>query len=191
MLILASTSQYRQEILSRLNVPFQIVAPRCEENIYAKESAADMALRLARMKARSISDSYQNDLIIGSDQVADLNGRILGKPMRQSTALDMLMSMSGKKIAFYTAVVLVNTYSGNIQDYVDCTYVSMRSFSEKQAYSYLVQEPEALWCAGAAKSEGLGGALIQYIDSCDPNGLIGLPLFALVTMLANEGIEIL
>lgn len=190
-LVLASTSRFRRELLSRLALPFSAVAPVCNETPRPGETALDTAARLARVKAMSLADAHPDSLLIGSDQVALLDGEQLGKPGTPEKARAMLSAMSGQTVLFHTALALYNARTGRLQEAVDVTRVTMRALSAAQIDAYLEREPDALHCAGAAKSEGLGGALIARIDSTDPNALIGLPLFALVTMLHNEGVEIL
>lgn len=190
-LILASTSPYRREILARLGVPFEAVAPVCDETPLAGESAADTANRLAVLKAQSLVSRFPDALVIGSDQVALLDGQQLGKPHTVENAHAMLAAMRGRSVVFHTALCVLNAATGRQQTVVDTTTVTLRPYTDAQISRYLAQEPDALHCAGAAKSEGLGGALIARIDSSDPNALIGLPLFALITLLAQEGVEIL
>jgi septum formation protein len=189
-LVLASTSVFRREIISRLGLPFSAVAPVCDETPLAGEFALDTACRLARAKAQSLATLYPNALIIGSDQVALLDERQIGKPGSVERAREMLGWMSGRTILFHSALALLNSGNGRLQQTVETTRVTMRSLSATQINRYLEREPDALQCAGAAKSEGLGGALIERIESRDPNALIGVPLFDLVTMLANEGMEV-
>lgn len=190
-LVLASTSRFRREIVERLGLPFACVAPVCDETPLAGESAPQTALRLARTKAQSLCASHPDALIIGSDQVALLDGRQIGKPGTIERAAAMLTAMSGRTLEFHTALALVNSHSGAWQQMVDVTRVTMRTLDARQIRRYLEREPDALYCAGAAKSEGLGGALIARIESTDPNALIGLPLFALIDMLQHQGMEVL
>ena len=190
-LILASTSRFRQELLSRLGLTFAAVVPRCDETPLTGEGAEQTARRLARGKAESLRTDYPAALIIGSDQVALLQGRQLGKPGSLEAGREMLLRMSGCSIEFHTALALLNTQTGRVRQHMDITRVVMRRLTEAQIEHYLRREPDALLCAGAAKSEALGGALIERIDSTDPNALIGLPLFALVDMLMAEGVEVL
>jgi len=190
-LVLASTSPYRKEILGRLGLPFTACAPDCDETPLPDEDAQATASRLARIKAASLAGRYPDALIIGSDQVALLDGQQIGKPGTLERALDMLKWMSGRTVLFHTALALYNSKSGHTQESVELTRVTLRTLSETQIRRYLEREPDAIYCAGAAKSEGLGGALIEHIDSRDPNALIGLPLFDLVGMLAREGMEVL
>lgn len=190
-LVLASTSRFRRELLARLGLPFIAVAPVCDETPLPGESAANTASRLASVKARSLIGAHPQALIIGSDQVALLDGQQLGKPGTPERAAAMLRATAGRTLEFHTALSLVNAANGHEQRHTDITRVRMRPLSDAQIQAYLAREPDALLCAGAAKSEGLGGALIAGIDSCDPNALIGLPLFALVDMLLAEGVEVL
>lgn len=190
-LILASSSIFRQEQLRRLHLPFQAIAPHFDETPIEHESAPDTALRLAQGKALSLAARYPRSLIIGADQVAWCDQQQLGKPMSVAKAQQMLSQLSGKKIEFYSAVCLLNSQTGNMQHHVDCTTVQMRSLTPQQIQCYLQREPDAIYCAGAAKSEGLGAALLERIDSSDPNALIGLPIFRLLDFLMNEGVEIL
>lgn len=190
-IVLASTSPYRRDIIARLGLPFEAVAPHCDETPLPDETALQTATRLARAKAESLAGRFPEALIIGSDQVALLDGQQIGKPLEFERGVEMLQRMSGRTVLFHSALALVNTASGRVQETVGLTRVTLRELSEAQIRHYLTREPDALHCAGAAKSEGLGGALIARIESDDPNSLIGVPLFELVTMLGNEGVEIL
>ncbi|MCF7530098.1 Maf family protein [Neisseria lisongii] len=186
-LVLGSSSVFRHAQLERLGVVFQTASPDFDETPLAGETAADTALRLAEGKARSLAAAFPQALIIGADQVAWCQNRQLGKPMSVAKAQQMLYELSGQEIEFYSAIVLLNTVTGRICRHVDKTVVKMRSLSSEQICRYLEREPDAVYCAGAAKSEGLGAALLERIDSSDPNALIGLPLFKLVEFLAEEG----
>ena len=190
-IILASTSRYRQEIIARLGLPFSAVPPVCDETPLPGESALDTAVRLARSKARSLAADYPNALIIGSDQVALLDGQQIGKPGSFEKGVAMLQWMSGRTVVFHSALALYNTASGRLQETVGITRVTLRQLTEQQIRHYLTREPDALHCAGSAKSEGLGGALLEKVESDDPNALIGVPLFQLISMLNAEGVEIL
>lgn len=190
-LILASSSVFRREQLARLTADFLSVSPDFDETPLPGEHARDTALRLAEGKARALAGRFPAALIIGADQVALCQERQLGKPMSVARAQQMLETLSGQTIRFYSAVCLLNTASGRLQRHADETVVTMRRLSPRQIAAYLSREPDAVYCAGAAKSEGLGSALIERIDSCDPNALIGLPLFTLVDFLTGEGVEIL
>ncbi len=196
--ILASTSRYRAQLLARLKVPFSIVAPESDESVIVGEHCRDTALRLAVNKARdgalkvlpATAAGSLGGLVIGSDQVADLNGQALGKPGDRAVARAQLQAMRGKIIIFHTALALFDMASGRIQVKVVPTSVSMRAYTDAQIDYYLDHE-DALDCAGSAKSEGLGAALIASMTSDDPTALVGLPLIALTSMLAAEGIEVL
>lgn len=190
-LILGSGSVFRRAQLERLGIDFQTAAPDFDETPATGENAADTALRLAEGKARSLAARFPAALVIGADQVAWCNDRQLGKPMNVANAQQMLRDLSGRKIEFYSAIVLLNTASGRIQRHVDNTSVVMRALTDGQIERYLARELDAVYCAGAAKSEGLGAALLERIDSSDPNALIGLPIFKLVEFLKNEGVEII
>ncbi|MXR35571.1 Maf family nucleotide pyrophosphatase [Craterilacuibacter sinensis] len=190
-IVLASTSRYRREIVERLGLPIHCAAPVCDETPLAGESALETAVRLARIKAMSLADAYPDALIIGGDQVALLDGQQIGKPGSFENGVAMLQWMSGRTVVFHSALALYNSKSGRLQENVGLTRVTLRQLSESQIRTYLSREPDALHCAGAAKSEGLGGALLQSVESDDPNSLIGVPLFALISMLINEDIDIL
>ncbi|MDO5070751.1 MAG: nucleoside triphosphate pyrophosphatase [Neisseria zoodegmatis] len=190
-LILGSSSVFRQAQLQRLGIVFQTASPDYDETPAANETAEETALRLAVGKARSLAAQFPQALIIGADQVAWCNGIQLGKPMNVANAQHMLASLSGQRIEFYSAVCLLNTASNSLHTHVDKTVVTMRTLSSEQIRRYLEREPDAVYCAGAAKSEGLGAALLERIDSTDPNALIGLPIFKLVDFLALEGFDVL
>lgn len=190
-LILASTSLFRQAQLDRLGLSFISDAPICDETPLVGEFAPATAVRLASLKAYSLKEKYPKSVIIGADQVALLNGQQLGKPLNLPTAYTMLANMSGQTIEFYSALTVLSTEYNHVQNYVDFTSVTMRTLSKEQIEAYLEREPDAIYCAGAAKSEGLGAALIERIDSNDPNALIGLPIFKLVEFLQQEGISVL
>jgi septum formation protein len=177
-IVLASTSPYRRELIGRLGLDFICCPPVCDETPQAGESALETACRLARTKARSLATHYPDALIIGSDQVAQLGQRQLGKPASLQHAVDMLLDMSGQTLLFHSALALYNSQTTDLQECVETTRVTLR-------------KPDALNCAGAAKSEGLGGALIERVETRDPNALIGVPLFDLVGMLLSQGVEIL
>lgn len=190
-IVLGSSSVFRQEQLKKLGLSFQTASPDFDETPLPDEAAADTALRLAVGKARSLAERFPAALIIGADQVAFCGGRQLGKPMNVANAQQMLSELSGKQIEFYSAVCLLNTLSDGLRHHVDKTIVTMRELSAGQIARYLQLEPDAVYCAGAAKSEGLGAALLQKVESSDPNALIGLPLFRLIDFLQAEGVDIL
>ncbi len=190
-IILGSSSIFRQQQLQKLGVCFTIAKPDCDETPLSCESAHNTALRLAISKAQSLVQDYPKHLIIGADQVAFCQNQQLGKPLSVVKAQQMLRTLSNQRIDFYSALVLINSSNGTVHQHVDVTQVKMRSLSDSQIDNYLSQEPDAIYCAGAAKSESLGAALIESIHSTDPNALIGLPIFKLIDFLQSEGVNIL
>lgn len=189
-LVLASTSIYRRELLERLQIPFQTAAPDVDEAPLTGESAKQTSWRLSREKAQAVASHYPNALIIGSDQVALLDGQQMGKPLTHDNAVRQLRAMRGKTVAFYTALTLLNARNGEMQTEVAENRVSFRDLGEDEIETYLHKE-QPYHCAGSAKSEGLGIALISRMEGDDPNALIGLPLILLVGMLKNQGIRII
>ncbi len=186
-LILASTSRYRKALLERLHLPFTTVAPEVDERRREDETASALVQRLAEAKARAVADMGHAGLIIGSDQVAVANERILGKPGDADKAIAQLRALSGQRVVFHTGLCLLDTASGRIQ-VVDETYqVVFRKLSDTQIHRYVTLE-QPYDCAGAFRSEGLGIVLFEALDGRDPNSLIGLPLIALTDMLASAGI---
>ncbi len=188
-LILASASQYRRELLSRLQLPFETAFPNVDETPVAGESAKQCAMRLACLKARTVAADYPQALIIGSDQVAECDGQRLGKPGNRLRAIEQLTWASGKQAVFSTAVTLFNSATGREQTRVVPTVVRYRNFSAPEIEHYLDREA-AFDCAGSAKAESLGISLLAAIEGSDPTALIGLPLIALCAMLRTENIEI-
>jgi septum formation protein len=189
-LVLASTSIYRSQLLSTLQIPFQTAAPDADETPLPGESAEQTSWRLSRTKAKIVAERFPDALIIGSDQVALLDGQQIGKPLNHDNAVLQLSAMRGKTVSFYTALTLLNAANGEMQTDVAITKVSFRSLSDDQIERYLKKE-QPYHCAGSAKSEGLGIALISRIQGDDPNALIGLPLIMLVGMLEKQGVRIL
>ena len=189
-LVLASTSIYRSELLSTLQIPFQTAAPDVDETPLSGESAKQTSWRLAQVKAQVVATRFPNALIIGSDQVALLDGQQIGKPLNHDNAVRQLSAMRGKTVTFYTALSLLNAASGDMQTDVAITNVSFRNLDDDQIERYLKKE-QPYHCAGSAKSEGLGIALISRIEGDDPNALIGLPLILLVSMLEKQGVSVL
>lgn len=187
-LVLASTSRYRRELLARLGLPFEVAAPEVDEIPAPGESPSQTALRLAEMKARAVADRFPDSLIIGSDQVLLLENEQLGKPGNFENAFLQLKRMQGKAMVFHTALCLLNSRTGHIQLRDVLTTIHLRALSDAQIESYLHKE-QPYDCAGSARSEGLGIALIARYETADPNALIGLPLIALTEMLANEGVD--
>lgn len=189
-LILASTSPYRKSLLERLGIPFEVAAPHADERPLSGEDAADTSLRLAQLKAQSVRAAHRDALIIGSDQVATSAGRLLNKPGDHATALRQLRSVSGKSAEFHTAVVLLDAANGSVQSKVVPCRVFFRQLDDKRIESYLQRE-KPYDCAGSAKVEGLGIALIERIQTDDPTSLIGLPLIALSEMLERAGLAVI
>ena len=189
-LILGSTSRYRRELLERLNIPFQVVAPDVDETALPQESPIDLAERLALAKAKAVAAQFPRAVVIGSDQVADLNGKSLGKPGTHDKAVAQLRQMRGKTVIFQTAVAVVCLASGFEQLRFAAVRVKFRDLTDDEIENYLrIEQPYD--CAGSAKSEGLGIALLDSIDSDDPTALIGLPLIRTCQMLRAAGIELL
>ncbi|MCE5180482.1 MAG: Maf-like protein [Betaproteobacteria bacterium] len=189
-LILASTSPYRRELLSRLKIPFEVCSPEVDETPLPGEVPEQTAYRLAIAKAQSLAKDFPDALIIGSDQVATLDGLQLGKPHTHDNAVRQLTMMRGRSVVFHTALCLYNSRTGNIQAKEIPFTVHFRNLSAAQIESYLTKE-QPYNCAGSAKSEGLGIALIERMEGDDPNALIGLPLIALIEMLNNEGMPVI
>jgi septum formation protein len=199
-LILGSSSPYRRELLSRLGIPFEIISPDIDESAADGEAPEATAMRLAREKAEAIGARAPGALIIGSDQVATIDGRQIGKPGNHANALEQLKTMGGRRVVFHTALCLLDLRAGgetqnakagnrmqldNVQ-----TFVTFRKLPEADLDAYLrIEQPYD--CAGSAKNEGLGIALIERIESTDPSALTGLPLIALVSMLQNVGVNVL
>ncbi len=187
-IILASTSRYRAELLRRLGIEFQTAKPGVDERPLLGELPSATALRLAIEKARSLR--LTNTLVIGSDQVAEVNGIAIGKPGTRERAREQLVAMRGSELVFHTALALYNFEADRCNALVVPTHVVMRDYSDAEIDNYLARE-DALDCAGSAKSEGLGIALMSGMRSDDPSALIGLPLIALCQLLRQEGIEVL
>jgi septum formation protein len=187
-LVLASTSRYRRELLSRLGLPFATISPDVDESPLPQESPDDTAARLAREKALVVARAHPTAIVIGSDQVAELDGKRLDKPGTRARAIAQLEAVSGRTVEFRTAVC-VATQGGErrFEDLVP-TRVTFRSFDRERAERYVdIEQP--LDCAGSAKAEGLGITLIASIVGDDPTALIGLPLIATVSLLARLGID--
>ncbi len=189
-LVLASTSPFRRELLARLNLPFTAVAPDVDESPLPGELPEQTALRLSEKKARAVAALHPNALIIGSDQVASLEGEIFGKPGDHPRAAAQLQRMRGKTVNFYTGLCLYNSRTGASHLQGIPTLVTFRHVSDDEIERYLKAETPYN-CAGSAKCEGLGIALIARMEGQDPNALIGLPLIALCDMLRAESVQIL
>ncbi|MBS4096525.1 MAG: septum formation inhibitor Maf [Sulfuricella sp.] len=188
-LVLASTSPYRRELLSRLKLDFEVASPEVDESPLSGESPEQTAYRLAIAKAQAVGEQFPDALIIGSDQVATLDGAQIGKPHTHENATRQLRTMRGKTVTFHTALCLYNSANDNIQAQVIPFMVKFRDLSDDEIERYLAKE-QPYNCAGSAKSEGLGIALIEKMTGDDPNALIGLPLIVLVEMLKNEGVSV-
>ena len=188
-LILGSTSAYRKTLLQRLRIPFDTAAPEVDETPGPDEAPRALAERLALAKAQAVASQFPQAVVIGSDQVADLNGQPLGKPGTHARAVAQLRAMSGQTVLFHTAVAVVCQSSGFEQRSLCSVRVTFRSLSDAVIERYL-QAEQPYDCAGSAKSEGLGIALLASIDSDDPTALVGLPLIRVCTMLAAAGIEV-
>lgn len=189
-LILASTSAYRRQLLERLHVLFRVVASEVDETPLPAEAPAQMALRLALAKAQAVAQQHPQAVVIGSDQVADLNGRALGKPGSHARATAQLQAMRGETVIFHTAVAVVCRSAGFAQTELAEVKVKFRNLSDATIEAYL-QTEKPYDCAGSAKSEGLGIALLERIDNDDPTALIGLPLIRTCGLLQAAGIPIL
>jgi septum formation protein len=189
-LVLASTSPYRRDLLARLSVPFEVAAPEVDETPLAGESPDDTAQRLSVLKARAVAEKFPDALIIGSDQVALLEGRQLGKPGTHDKAVEQLKAMRAKTLEFHTALTLLNARTGHTQTANVPVRLVMRDYSDAQIDAYL-RKDQPYNCCGSARSEALGIALIERYETEDPNALVGLPLIKLVEMLANEGVDVL
>jgi septum formation protein len=193
-LILGSSSKYRQELLSRLGLPFEVMAPNIDEAPLPDEAPEATALRLAREKAAAVATLAPGALVIGSDQVATLDGIQIGKPGSHERAFDQLRQMRGRRVIFHTALCLWDgrepdiARAGQLQNVQ--TFVTFRDLPDHELDAYLrIEQPYD--CAGSAKNEGLGIAIIEKIESTDPTALTGLPLIALTSMLRRAGIGIL
>ena len=188
-LLLASSSPYRRELLSRLRLPFTCCSPAINETPQPGEHAEDLVRRLATEKAQALASQHPNHLIIGSDQVAVLNNQILGKPHDMPRAQAQLEAASGNSVTFLTGLCLLNSSSGQMQ--IDCISftVHFRQLDSARITRYLEAE-QPFDCAGSFKAEGLGVSLFRTTEGCDATSLIGLPLIRLVDMLLNEGVQI-
>lgn len=189
-LILGSTSVYRKELLSRLRLAFTTVSPEVDETPFPDETPRALACRLALAKANAVAEKYPDSIVIGSDQVADLHGRPLGKPGTHERAREQLVRMSGQTVIFETAVAVVCLATGFQQSDLASVRVTFRTLSETDIERYLLAE-RPYDCAGSAKSEGLGIALLEAIDSDDPTSLVGLPLIRTCRMLRAAGMDLL
>ena len=189
-LVLGSTSVYRRALLERLRIPFSVVAPEVDEATLAGESPEQTAIRLALAKAQAVARSWGDSVVIGSDQVADLHGEAIGKPGNFERARSQLRRMSGQTVVFHTAVAVVCQAQQFVAQAVVPVRVRFRTLTDAEISHYLLAETP-YDCAGSAKSEGLGIALLERIDNSDPSALVGLPLIETARMLRAAGIPIL
>ena len=189
-LILGSTSPYRRALLQRLRIPFEIAAPDVDETAQPLETPKQLACRLAMAKARAIAAQFPGCVVIGSDQVADLDGQALGKPGDHTRATAQLQSMRGRTVIFQTAVAVVCLETGFAQMDLAQVKVKFRELSNDEIETYLRAETP-YDCAGSAKSEGLGIALLESIDNDDPTALVGLPLIRTCRMIQAAGVRVL
>jgi septum formation protein len=188
--VLGSTSRYRRELLERLRIPFTVSAPGVDETPLPGEAPQALARRLALAKARAVAALHPDAVVIGSDQVADLAGQALGKPGEHARAVQQLRKMRGQTVVFQTALAVVCLASGYEQVDLAEVRVVFRDLSDDEIEAYL-QAEQPYDCAGSAKSEGLGIALLESIDNDDPTALIGLPLIRTARMLRQAGVKLL
>lgn len=189
LVVLASSSPFRRELLARLRIAFEWVAPDVDESAQPGESPAATAGRLAEAKARAVARRYPGALVIGADQVACAGSERFGKPGKREHAVAQLRLMRGQEVVFHSGLCLLNSATNRAQVRCVATHVGFRNLTDGEIESYLDHE-DALDCAGSAKSEGLGIALLSYLRGDDPNALIGLPLIALCDMLRAEGLAL-
>lgn len=189
-LVLASTSPFRRELLERLGLPFTTYAPKIDESSQPGETAPALVTRLAQAKARAAAQAHPAALIIGSDQVAVLDGVFLGKPGGHAQAVTQLQQASGRSVTFYTGLCLFDSASDDCRTAVEPFQVQFRSLTTAMIEAYLRRE-QPYHCAGSFKSEGLGIALFERLTGDDPTSLIGLPLIRLVRMLETAGVAVL
>lgn len=187
-LVLASTSAARRQLLAKLGLDFTGAAPDVDETPLAGEGAQALVTRLAETKARALARRYPDSLIIGSDQVCELNGVITGKPHTEARAVAQLLAASGQRVTFYTGLALFNTASGRLQSLCEPFDVYFRRLSESEIRRYIALE-QPLNCAGSFMCEGLGITLFERLSGRDPNTLVGLPLIALCALLREEGVN--
>jgi len=190
IIVLSSTSVARKSLLERLLIPFQIVAPEVDETPLPNEKPENLVIRLAELKARAAQTTYPNALIIGSDQVAIVNGTILGKPGTHEQAVKQLQRVSGQWVNFLTGLCVLNTQTQHVQIASVPFLIQFRTLALSQIENYLHQE-QPYHCAGSFRSEGLGIALIERIDAADPTAIMGLPLIELIKMFETQGFNII
>ena len=187
-LVLASSSRYRRELLERFGLPFAVDSPAVDEAPAPQESAAALVRRLSEAKARAVAERWPQAVVIGSDQAASFEGRILGKPGTVAKAVAQLLEFAGKRVDFYTGVAVLHAPSGRIAMHLDRTTAHFRQLRVQEVERY-VHGDQPLDCAGGIKFEGLGPLLLTAVDTRDPSASIGLPLIELGAMLRAEGIN--
>jgi len=188
-IILASSSPFRRELLTKLGLPFSFESPDIDESPLPGEQVDEMVARLAQAKAAAIAKHHPAALIIASDQVAVADDHILGKPITHEKAVAQLSKLSGKEVCFLTSLTLLNSQTGHAQTTVEPFVVKFRQLSKSEIEGYLHKE-QPYNCAGSFKSEGLGITLFDHLQGDDPNTLIGLPLIKLTEMLRKEGVKL-
>ncbi len=187
-LVLASSSHYRKQLLSKLQLPFIAHSPNIDETPYSDESATQLVTRLALEKAKACAKHYPNHLIIGSDQVCLLDGNIVGKPLTRDNAIAQLQAQSGKSITFYTGLTVYHSTTEKALSCMEPFHVHFRTLTQAEIERY-VEIDSPLYCAGSFKSEGLGITLFERLEGDDPNSLVGLPLIKLSQMLKQFGVD--
>ena len=188
-LVLASSSPYRRELLSRFKLPFDVFNPDIDESPRTAEKAKEISVRLAREKAFKVAPHYSSSLIIGSDQTAECQNEIIEKPNTHAIAVKQLQFLSGQVVTFYTSLCLLNTQTKKLQECVVDFEVKYKKLNAEIIESYLLKE-QPYNCVGSIKSEGLGITLLDYIKGVDPTAFVGLPLIELSNMLRNEGVAL-
>ena len=188
-LVLASSSPYRRELLSRFKLPFDVFNPDIDESPRTAEKAKEISVRLAREKAFKVASHYSNSIIIGSDQTAECQNEIIEKPNTHTNAVKQLQFLSGQVVTFYTSLCLLNTQTKKLQECVVDFEVKYKKLNAEIIESYLLKE-QPYNCVGSIKSEGLGITLLDYIKGVDPTAFVGLPLIELSNMLRNEGVAL-
>ena len=188
-LVLASSSPYRRELLSRFKLPFDVFNPDIDESPRTAEKAKEISVRLAREKAFKVAPHYSSSLIIGSDQTAECQNEIIEKPNTHANAVKQLQFLSGQVVTFYTSLCLLNTQTKKLQECVVDFEVKYKKLNAEIIESYLLKE-QPYNCVGSIKSEGLGITLLDYIKGVDPTAFVGLPLIELSNMLRNEGVAL-
>lgn len=188
-LILASSSRYRRQLLDKLQLPYTWHSPDIDETPHADESPEQLVSRLAKQKALALGERFPANLIIGSDQVASLENRILGKPGNHQKAVEQLLLMQGKTVDFVTGLALLNSRSSNLQCITDVFRVTFRPLTKVEIDNYLLRE-QPYDCAGSFKCEGLGIGLFSSMNGADPNSIVGLPIIQLINLLQQENVHL-